>query len=219
MPKARKSTPKSQQLLVEGTGDRHVIWALCQHHQLPETFSVEVPEEMGGQGIEILLNGLPERLKDPNLQTLGILIDADQDLAGRWQSLRNRLITSGYTNMPKDLPPDGLICAGTDPYLPRIGAWLMPNNRLPGMLEDFVAQLISEDDALLAKAETVLWEIEQAEWNRYTPVHRPKALIHTWLAWQEKPGMPMGQAITAQVLKGDGAIALTFVAWLRQLFA
>jgi hypothetical protein len=30
--------------LVEGKNDRHVIWALCQQYQLPETFSVEVPQ-------------------------------------------------------------------------------------------------------------------------------------------------------------------------------
>ena len=41
MPKARKPPkPKPQQLLVEGKNDRHVIWALCEQYQLPETFSV-----------------------------------------------------------------------------------------------------------------------------------------------------------------------------------
>ncbi|MEC4880603.1 MAG: DUF3226 domain-containing protein [Scytonema sp. PMC 1070.18] len=44
MPKARKPPQsKPQQLLVEGKNDRHVIWALCERHQLPDTFSVEVP--------------------------------------------------------------------------------------------------------------------------------------------------------------------------------
>jgi hypothetical protein len=31
--------PKPRQLLVEGKNDRHVIWALCNQYQLPETFS------------------------------------------------------------------------------------------------------------------------------------------------------------------------------------
>lgn len=56
MPKARKPPqPKPQQLLVEGKNDLHVIWALCEQHKLPETFSVEVPLEEYGQGIEVLL--------------------------------------------------------------------------------------------------------------------------------------------------------------------
>ena len=57
MPKARKPPqPKPQQLLVEGKNDRHVIWALCQQYQLPETFSVEVPPEEGTEGVEALLS-------------------------------------------------------------------------------------------------------------------------------------------------------------------
>lgn len=217
MPKARKP-PKSkpQQLLVEGKNDRHVIWALCEQYQLPETFSVEVPEEDSTKGIDALLDGLPARLDEPKLETLGIVVDADRDLTARWQAVRDRLITSGYQNMPKVPPNDGWVDAPLD--RPRVGVWLMPDNQLPGMLEDFVARLMPPEDTLRPKAEAILQEIELAGLNRYTSVHRPKALIHTWLAWQETPGMPMGQAITARVLRYDCAIALTFVEWLQHLF-
>ncbi len=208
--------PKPRQLLVEGKNDRHVIWALCNQYQLPETFSVEVPEEDGTEGIEALLAGLPARIDEPKLQTLGIVVDADLDLAARWQAVRDRLSTSGYIDIPKSPPPEGWVYAPPD--LPRVGVWLMLDNQLPGMLEDFVAHLIAPDDALRPKAEVILQEIERDCLNCYTLVHRPKALIHTWLAWQETPGMPMGQAITAQVLKYDCAIALAFVEWLQRLF-
>jgi hypothetical protein len=208
--------PKPHQLLVEGKNDRHVIWALCNQYQLPETFSVEVPEEDGTEGIEALLAGLPARLDEPKLETLGIVVDADQDLAARRQALRDRLIASGYQHVPKVPPAEGWIDAPPD--RPRVGVWLMPDNQLPGMLEDFVARLMPPDDALRPKAEAILQEIELAGLNRYTSVHRPKALIHTWLAWQETPGMPMGQAITARVLRHDCAIALNFVEWLQRLF-
>lgn len=217
MPKARKPPqPKNQQLLVEGKNDQHVIWALCKQHQLVETFSVEVPMAEDGQGIEVLLAELPIILKQENLRTLGIVVDADQDLSGRWQAVRSRLNTSGYEDIPQSPLAEGWVDA--PPNLPRVGVWLMPNNQLPGMLEDFAAQLISSDDLLLPKAESILQDIEQAGLNCYTLVHRSKALIHTWLAWQQKPGIPMGQAITAQVLSYDSAIALTFVTWLKLLF-
>jgi hypothetical protein len=62
----------------------------------------------------------------------------------------------------------------------------MPNNQLPGMLEDFVAYLIPPRDRLHPKAEAILRELEQAGLNRYSSIHRPKALIHTWLAWQKR---------------------------------
>jgi len=219
MPKARKpplSKPQ-QLLLVEGKNDQHVIWALCEQYNLPETFSVEVPgKEIDRGGIDAILESLKLRIKQPKLQTLGIVVDADQDLLARWQAVRNRLMESGYQTIPKVPSPDGGVY--TQPDKPKIGVWLMPDNQLPGMLEDFVAHLIPSDDSLRPKAETILDEIEQLELNRYTPIHHPKALIHTWLAWQETPGMPMGQAITAQVLSYNAEIANKFVEWLKRLF-
>lgn len=219
MPKEKKPEKlKQQQLLVEGSNDRHVIWALCKKYQVPETFSVETPTEEEAKGIEIVLAQLSVRLKEENLRTLGIVVDADQDLLARWQAIRDRLTNIGYQNIPKTPPAEGWIYAPPSPDLPKIGVWLMPNNQLPGMLEDFVAYLIPPDDALLPKAEEIIQQIEQAGINRYSLVHHPKALIHTWLAWQEKPGMPMGQAITARVLSHDSEIAIAFVEWLNNLF-
>ncbi len=72
MPKARKPPlPKPQQLLlVEGKNDQHVIWALCEQYNLPETFSVEVPgKEIDRGGIDAILESLKLRIKQPNLQT------------------------------------------------------------------------------------------------------------------------------------------------------
>ncbi|NEP45205.1 MAG: hypothetical protein F6K35_40695 [Okeania sp. SIO2H7] len=213
---SKKTNPK--QLLVEGKNDRHVIWALCGIYQLPQTFSVEIAEERGTEGIEALLGGLPSRIEEQNLETLGIVVDADRDVWARWQAIRDRLNGCGYENIPQIPPPEGWVFPSTNPFLPKVGVWLMPDNQLPGMLEDFVAQLIPPEDALFPKAETVLNEIESAGLNRYSLVQHPKALIHTWLAWQETPGMAMGQAITARVLLSNSPVARVFVGWLNYLF-
>ncbi|HST61263.1 MAG TPA: DUF3226 domain-containing protein, partial [Longimicrobium sp.] len=53
--------------------------------------------------------------------------------------------------------------------------------------------------------------------RRFSPVHRSKALIHTWLAWQEQPGSPMGQAIGKRDLDAQAPQAQRFVAWLQRL--
>ncbi|AFY84235.1 DUF3226 domain-containing protein [Oscillatoria acuminata] len=214
-----KKSTTSQQLLVEGKNDRHVIWALCEQYQLPETFTVEVPPGKT-EGVESLLAALPALLDERKLKTLGIVVDADQDLAARWQSIRDRLITSGYpkADIPDSPRVEGWVYQPEDIYLKRVGVWVMPNNQLPGMLEDFVGLLMPEDDNLRPKAEDILREIEREGLNRYGEIHHAKALIHTWLAWQETPGMPMGQAITARVLRRESAIAQVFADWLQQLF-
>lgn len=205
-------------VLVEGKDDQHVIWALCARHQLPEAFSVETPkkDEESSEGIDAVLAGLPVRLKGENLRALGIVVDANESLSARWLALRNRLASSGYTGIPETPTTEGLVL--TQPDLPKVGVWLMPDNHMPGMLEDFVARLIPPGDALKPKAEAILQEIEEVGLHRYTAAHRPKALIHTWLAWQERPGMPMGQAITVQALSHDSPTALAFVKWLKRLF-
>jgi len=94
----------------------------------------------------------------------------------------------------------------------------MPDNRLPGMLESFVACLIPDGDPLDLRARDCLRQIECDGLNRYRLIHRPKAFIHTWLAWQENPGLPMGQAITAQALNHNKVLAATFMGWLNCLF-
>jgi hypothetical protein len=204
------------QLVVEGKNDQHVIWALCERHAVPKTFTVVTPDDETG-GVGELLDGIPVRLKIAGLRILGLVIDADQNLQGRWDAVSHRLEISGYQNLPDRPDPQGTILE--QERLPRVGIWLMPDNQLPGMLEDFVAHLIPQNDLLLPKAEFILTEIERENLHRYPLLHHPKALIHTWLAWQELPGRPMGQSITAQVLSPNNPIAIAFVEWLNRLFA
>ncbi len=215
MPKLKKPIiPPPQQLLVEGKNDFHVISALCQKYDVPETFQILEPED--GEGIEAVLEGIPDKLKQTDLITLGIVVDADNDVAARWQSVTNKLQTFGYQNIPQILPEDGWVY--TEEEKPKIGVWIMPDNKLPGMLEDFVGYLIPSEDKLKDKAEAILREIETKKINAYSLTHSQKALIHTWLAWQKTPGMPMGQAITAQVLSNNSEIANIFITWLKRLF-
>lgn len=201
-------------LLVEGKNDVHVIENLCVQHQIAGMFSIKTPGKE--EGIEALLRGLRDRFKTETLQTIGIVVDADRDLPARWQSVRDRLRAVGYLDVPNYPLAEGWISSTQG--LPRAGVWIMPDNQMPGMLEDFLARLIPLDDRLRPKSEEVLVEIEEAGLNRYSLVHHPKALIHTWLAWQETPGMQLSLAITARVLSHDSPLALTFVAWLKRLF-
>jgi hypothetical protein len=127
------------------------------------------------------------------------------------------LLANGYRSIPSIPNPEGWISAEAE--LRRVGIWLMPNNQLPGMLEDFVWALLPADDRLRAKAETIVAEIEREALHLYPIAQHAKALIHTWLAWQEIPGQPMGLAITRQVLQHDTPTALAFVSWLRRFFA
>ena len=91
----------------------------------------------------------------------------------------------------------------------------MPNNKLPGALEDFVKFLVPEDDVLWHYAEQVIENIPE---KLFPENARLKAQIHTWLAWQKEPGSRIGSAITQKYLSVDVAEATLFVEWIKQVF-
>jgi len=124
-------------------------------------------------------------------------------------------MTAGYRAVPRDPLPDGSIIQQED--MPVVGIWLMPDNRLPGMLEDFVGFLVPQGNHLWVRASDCLSGIPEE--HRCFPLnHQIKAHIHTWLAWQEEPGTPLGLAITKRYLDADATHARKLIDWIRQLF-
>lgn len=133
----------------------------------------------------------------------------------RWASVCHKLQEHGY--QPGDLPDaDGSVLEHEDDFYPRIGVWLMPNNLGYGDLEDF-CRMLAEPEAMTF-AESCVKAAQEKGHTHFPEARLAKAQIHTYLAWQEEPGKPLGQSITARALKADGALALRFVAWLRRLF-
>lgn len=200
----------NKKLLVEGNDDQHVIWALCEKFHVAETFDV-----IDCEGIDKLSNQIPIRFKQSEIQTLGFIIDADSELINRWHSLRSILILQGLS-VPDILPNTGLIINMLGKI--KIGVWIMPNNNLNGMLEDFVSFLIPKGDDLLPIVHSVLDDIEQRNLSRYSPIHKSKALIHSWLSLQEEPGSPMGLGITKRYLTTDEDTCARLIGWIDELF-
>lgn len=85
-----------------------------------------------------------------------------------------------------------------------------------GMMEDFLMEMV--DERALQSAENCIAGAREKGIATYKPAHHSKALIHTWLSWQDEPGKPLGQAITRQVLKPETEVASIFIDWLKQLF-
>ncbi len=93
----------------------------------------------------------------------------------------------------------------------------MPDNRSTGILEDFLALLVPAGSQLFEHVNKSVDGIPEPE-RRFKELDKPKALIHTWLAWQEEPGKPFGTAITAKFLDATMPQADLLVKWLRDLF-
>lgn len=194
-------------LVVEGPDDQHVMWNLCARHALPETFVVQV----AGNDREVL-KLLRSEPKASDLERLAVILDADTDLERRWQEVSRALVAAGYRDMPERPAPGGTIVHGPD--MPPAGIWLMPDNRLPGILEDFMTFLIPAGDTLLPLVDGFLDGIP-ASARRFAVKDRSKARMHAWLAAQEQPGRPLGLAIKARYLDAEAAEVAPFLSWLR----
>ena len=199
-------------LLVEGKDDQHVMWNLCKHHELPETFVIDNKE-----GVTNVLDAFEAEIVAPEKDCVGILIDADTDLLARWSKISSILTRRGYSEVPLSPNPNGIIISQEDK--PTIGIWLMPNNSLPGELEDFIAFLVPqrESNLLWTYASQCLDGLPKTA-ERYPEQDRSKAHVHTWLAWQNEPGKPLGQAITARYIDANAPDARQLIEWLRGLF-
>jgi hypothetical protein len=199
-------------LLVEGKDDLHVMYSLCKHHNLPTHFEI-----LDKEGVENVLEAFEAEIASPDKDCIGMIVDADTDIHSRWDTIITILRRRGYKHVPSFPNKKGTILIQEDK--PTVGIWLMPNNNLPGELEDFIAFLVPqrETNPLWTYAAQCLNALPEAP-DRYPEQDRSKAHVHTWLAWQQEPGKPLGQAITARYIDANAPDANQLIDWLRNLF-
>ena len=193
-------------LLVEGTDECHVIRHLRDRSEPMPTFDVAVKE-----GIEPLLQSIYLEVRVPGRNALGILVDANDDPEARWRAVTGRLRGAGV-KPPAEPSPSGNIIEGR----PRIGIWMMPNNRSRGELEDFVAAMIPVGDAIWPQSQSYVEGIPDAD-RKFASAKTLRAQVHAWLAVRERPRR-MGLAIAAGDLDTDADACQRFVRWLQALF-
>lgn len=231
------TTIQSKRLLVEGKNDAHVLFSLFDKHGIcfgSEDKSSEHPESIFIQKIFTNKDKDVDPIQFFSVQLkftsesgcLGIILDADFNLEGNWMALRNRLVEFGFSESAIDAQrkPTGTIIR--EKNMPTVGIWLMPDNILEGELEHFLELLVprKEENPLWLRVLNALEDMPPENSfpsyvKRFKEQDRRKAMIHTWLAWQEAPGKPLGQALTARYFDAHAPHALVFINWIRQLFS
>ena len=193
-------------LLVEGRDDSRVVRSVCDLAGLAHGFDIQSKD-----GIDNLLRSIVAHLQQPDVRVLGIVADANDDPNGRWQGIRGQLSRAGIV-APENLSVGGTVIEGEV----RVGVWLMPDNRTPGELEDFVRHMIRADDPIWPRAESYIDDIPAAD-RRFASTKLTRAKLHAWLAAQERP-RPMGLAIRAGVLDPAQPDVEAFVSWIERCF-
>jgi hypothetical protein len=205
-------------LVVEGTDDCHAISHLAAQHGLESSFGIWQGE--GDRGaIDGFAGFLAKSQKRPSV--LGIVLDCDASEDGQQAASERRWaqIAATLASYPYELPSGprkaGTILADIEGY-PRIGVWLMPDNESEGMLEDFLLQLAPL--AAVAFAKECAKSARLQAFGNYKTAHESKAVAHTYLAWQDEPGKPLGIAIKARQFDSSNPFADHFIQWLRDMF-
>jgi hypothetical protein len=197
-------------LLAEGKNDCHVILSLCGYHDIPENFGFFDC----GSDKNVLKRMSALIAGSEDMETIGVVLDADNpNLSAKWESLCGRLKKEGYS-VPNQPDNHGTILSAHGK--PTIGIWLMPDNNVNGMLEDFCYQLAAPE--AIDFAENCVDRAKKNKFANFSNNHTAKAIVHTYLAWQNVPGMPLGQAITAKALNPEQELAGHFVTFLKKLF-
>lgn len=206
-------------LLVEGKQDLRVIPELIEANGVnwgtKKSPSVYIRDYDGYQQL-VDPDVISTELQASGLAALGIIIDADDNPAGRWQSIRSASLKS-IPDIPEVLPEAGLI--HTAPNGIRFGIWIMPDNQIRGMLETFLTYLIPVgNEGLWQFAQEVAQEAK-SRGAAFTDTQLDKANIYTWLAWQSPPGRQLHQAVMERILNPNHPNAQEFVTWFRALYS
>ncbi len=211
---------KQSRLLVEGNDDLHTIHHLLSSHGIESEVDPK-PSPKGLVGIHSK-GGVDKLLKSVHLEVrtssggiVGFVLDADTSPLDSWRAISDRLKKEGV-NMPKKIPHGGFV--GKSKFNSRVGVWVMPDNQHEGAIEHFLQSLISDNDQLLRHARNSTDVAKRDYGARFGLASTKKAVLHAWLAWQKRPGVPYGTAIKAKYFRNDSPVALEFVAWSRRLF-
>jgi hypothetical protein len=204
--------PIKRELWVEGEDEIHVFKHICNIRNITPKFT-----SLSQRGLPNLLASLPVTIRlGEDGDRLGIVLDADLDIAARWTQVRTILQGLGFPSIPPAPEPAGTIIRSVG--LPTVGVWIMPDNTIPGMLEDFLAVLVPSGDMLWPQAEKCVEEAARID-RRFNPDHATKAKIHTYLAWQSEPGVRLGRAISLRCFEANNPLVDSFLDWLDRLFA
>ena len=216
--KRRRVEPRV--LLAEGKDEQFALPELLELGGIP--WPEKAPPVWLEQfdGVERLLvrSTLQAELNASGLEALALVVDANGNPAGRWQRI-HALLTDGDEPLRPGFPdkPDPVGTIHELPGQPRLGVWLMPDNLRAGMFETLLAQLRAANVALDAHVLDAL-AVARTHGAPYRDVHRDKAALHTWLAWQDPPGQAISTAAKARAFDTSVPAFAPFIAWARRLF-
>jgi hypothetical protein len=227
MPDAKKYI-----LLVEGESDRGFFEQFCKKLQLNDVgVTIATPKDgglwrkNGNQGVLNVINIYLTQLQDGTIERFAVIVDAEYKdqhalgCQGTIERFTSNVAQHGFEpDHSRCSPSDGLVFAHND-GLANIGLWVMPNNSDEGMLEDWMRCCIHPDErALFDHVETTLSGLPEPL-TKFKPIHRGRAEIATWLAWQKKAEYGLFPAAKEDsLLDANSSLFQSLAGWLKHIY-
>ena len=167
---------KEIQLFVEGNDQRNFFEALTRHLSIP---NIQMQNFGGVDGLPEFLSIFAKAQNFATVRSIGIVRDAERSAGSAFQSVRSAL---GNAQLPAPARAGGA-SAGS----PRVSAFILPDNKHPGMLETLLCRTFagSAEDRCI---------YDYFACTR-APVLRPeKARAQAWLATKPDPHVSVGVA-------------------------
>jgi len=225
--------PNSRLLLVEGKTDKMVLSELFEKatgiawEPSRNQYIIDI-DDCGSD--HQLLTQIGVRWKESARKMVGVVIDADVDASSRWRQVRAHSPLEVRSTRPDDMPPDEIIVEAAGGR--RFGVWIMPNHRLPGMLETFLGELRtsmppSVGEHIVSAMDTAKRLLDEhadrhpktrPRISSWKEIHRSKAEMYTWLAWRDPKGEQLHEAVRHDSLDLTAPLAQRFVQWMRRLY-
>ena len=210
-------------LLVEGATEERLIPELVEAQRIRWTEAEvgdKVPYIDDVGGVENILKSgtISAEFKASGLRRLGVIVDANGNASGRWQSIRRRCESElpDMVGLPERIPEAGFVRERQDGSW--FGVWIMPDNRSSGALEEFLLGLVpSTGEELLTHARSSVDRARELG-AELREVDVAKSVIHTWLAWQRDPGPQLHEAVKRRLLDPRHPASQLFVSWFRSMF-
>ena len=92
----------------------------------------------------------------------------------------------------------------------------MPDNSSDGLLEDLIKGAIIEDEHVLFN--TAEHCVQSLKTPKFKVIHRSKAEVATWMAWQKTPGQPLVGAVGGNLLDFQSGTGKFFIDWLKRVY-
>ena len=211
--------PYPKRLLVEGEADKYAILGIMKAHLVwPDDPPWPVfIKGMGGNSELLKKDVFAFYFKTTAVQTFGVVVDADMNPKGKFQSICSCL-ADHCDGLPNEMPNEGLILRAKNGK--RFGAWVMPDNSSQGAIESLLKMTIEPTGRpLLAYAESCSALAKKDYDAPFRDSDREKAEVFSWLAWQDPPSPTAHQSLRRGLMNPRSAPLVPFVNWFKNLYS